>query len=78
MCHRTGRGVVGGFQSTFGISADQGSVIGLGGKPVALIVEPGIGRLGAGQPTACLADLRVNLVRARVLNVQSGPLASGP
>ena len=43
-----------------------------------LILEPGIGRLGARRLTGCLSDLRVNLVRARVVDVNSEPSASRP
>ena len=66
-----------GCRSTLGSLPTTASVVGLGGERVALILEPGIGRLGARRLTGCLSDLRVNLVRARVLDVQSGPSISG-
>ena len=66
-----------GCRSTLGSLPTTASVVGLGDERVALILEPGIGRLGVRRLTGCLSDLRVNLVRARVLDVQSVPSASG-
>jgi hypothetical protein len=39
------------------------------GDTVALVLEPGIGRLASRRLTGCLSDLKLNLVRARVLDV---------
>ena len=41
----------------------------LGGDRVALVLEPGIGRLGTRRVTGCLADLRIDRVKASVRNI---------
>jgi hypothetical protein len=43
------------------------------GDTVALVLEPGIGRLASRRLTGCLSDLKLNLVRARVLDVDHEP-----
>lgn len=62
-----------GCRSTLGRQATDARVVGLGGDHVALVLEPGIGRLTIRRLTGCLADLRVNLVMADVLSVESRP-----
>lgn len=46
-------------------------VTSLGGDRVALVLEPGIGRLGTRRITGCLGDLRIDRVRASVRGVDS-------
>jgi hypothetical protein len=58
-----------GCRSTLGSLDTQATVVGLGGDRVALILEPGIGRLHTRRLTGCLSDLRVDLVRAHVVAV---------
>jgi hypothetical protein len=41
----------------------------LGADRVALVLEPGIGRLGTRRVTGCLGDLRIDRVKASVRNV---------
>jgi hypothetical protein len=49
----------------------EAAVTALGGDRVALVLEPGIGRLGTRRLTGCLSDLRIDLVRATVRDVES-------
>jgi hypothetical protein len=46
------------------------------GDTVALVLEPGIGRLASRRLTGCLSDLKLNLVRARVLDVDHEPAST--
>ena len=58
-----------GCRSTLGSLPVTAEVVGLGGDRVAIVLEPGIGRLGTRRLTGCLTDLRVNLVLADVVDV---------
>jgi hypothetical protein len=58
-------------RSTLGSLDTTARVIALGGDRVTLVLEPGIGRLATRRLTGCLVDLRVNLVRADILDVES-------
>jgi hypothetical protein len=58
-----------GSQRTVARFADRGT------DQVALVLEPGIGRLTTRRLTGCLSDLRVNLVIATVTEVESTPPA---
>ncbi|MGV3760324.1 MAG: hypothetical protein ACO1PW_12425 [Actinomycetota bacterium] len=60
-----------GCQSTLGSQATEAHVEGRGGTRVALVLEPGVGRLTERRLTGCLADLRVNLVIAHVREVET-------
>jgi hypothetical protein len=57
--------------STVGFHPTTGKVVGLQGDRVLLVLEPGIGRLGTRRLTGCLSDLRLSLVRATVIDVES-------
>jgi hypothetical protein len=57
--------------STVGFHPTTGQVVGLRDDRVLLVLEPGIGRLGIRRLTGCLSDLRLSLVRATVLDVES-------
>ena len=60
-----------GCRSTLGSLPVVADVVPRGGDEVALILEPGIGRLSVRRLTGCLSDLRVNLVKADVLAVDT-------
>jgi hypothetical protein len=60
-----------GCRSTLGSLPVAAEVTALGGDRVALVLEPGLGRLGTRRLTGCLSDLRVDLVKASVRDVDS-------
>lgn len=60
-----------GCRSTLGSLPVIAEVTPQGGDRVRLVLEPGIGRLSIRRLTGCLTDLRVNLVKASVLSVDS-------
>jgi hypothetical protein len=62
-----------GCRSTLGSQPTEARFVAHGGDRVALVLEPGIGRLTARRLTGCLTDLRVNLVIAHILAVESTP-----
>lgn len=62
-----------GCRSTLGSQATDARVEDRGGTRVALVLEPGVGRLTERRLTGCLTDLRVNLVIAHVLRVETVP-----
>lgn len=64
-----------GCRSTLGSLPTEARVAARGGDRVDLVLEPGVGQLSARRLTGCLADLRVNLVIAHVLAVESTPPA---
>jgi hypothetical protein len=59
-----------GCRSTLGSLDADAEVVALGGDHVAIVLEPGIGRLGTRRLTGCLSDVRVDLVRADVVSVR--------
>jgi hypothetical protein len=58
-------------RSALGDLPVEAEVTPMGGDRVALVLEPGIGRLGARRVTGCLSDLRIDRVRASVREVES-------
>lgn len=60
-----------GCRSTLGSVPVEAELTPLGGDRVALVLEPGIGRLGARRLTGCLSDLTVDLVKASVRDVDT-------
>lgn len=59
------------WRSALGDLPVEAEVTPVGGDRVALVLEPGIGRLGARRVTGCLGDLRIDRVKASVLEVES-------
>jgi hypothetical protein len=60
-------------RSTLGSLPVSADVIATGGSGAQLVLEPGIGRLSARRLTGCLTDLRLNRIRASVVEVESIP-----
>jgi hypothetical protein len=60
-----------GCRSTLGSLPVAVEVTPLGGDRVALVLEPGVGRLGVRRLTGCLSDLRVDLVKASVRDIDT-------
>jgi hypothetical protein len=52
-------------------------VVPLGGDRFQLVLEPGIGRLGAHRLTGCLSDVTLDYVRADVVDVENTSPPSG-
>lgn len=60
-------------RSTLGSLPVAVDVVTNGGNGASLILRPGIGRLGVRRLTGCLADVRLDLVRADVIRTVSTP-----
>jgi hypothetical protein len=65
-------------RSTLGTLAVAATVTAHGESGAALVLRPGLGRLGTRRLVGCLEDVRLDLVRADVTHVSSTPPAIEP
>jgi hypothetical protein len=66
-----------GCRPTLGPRPTTAKVVPLGGDRFQLVLEPGIGHLGARRLTGCLSDLTLDYVRADVVDVENTPPPGG-
>jgi hypothetical protein len=60
-------------RSTLGTLPVEATVLARGESSAAMVLRPGLGRLGTRRLVGCLEDVRLDLVRADVLHVSSTP-----